>query len=561
MDYRYGEICFNIYTSDKILENIFQYFDLKQQLELVKVTKRFEYVLKKKVWPKTYNNINLYKNPYITAIRINPVYTSNEREFEANDPMGIREILNGVQCQEFVNINAKNINKLKLISEFYIPVQNLNTIFTRIQNFQNLKELTYYRLILNNVYLELIVKSCKILNKLHLLKCFNNRLESLIPGQDFSVDIFKNLRHLEELIVESEGPNEMVIKSLDLQKMFMNLNLKTLIFKNFIIYENSQGIKAINNSIEVLDVGLISLRFWPKFVLYLKHFENLLELSIKVIDCNIVFDDEIIKILSEKCCKLEKLSLGNYDLKVKDFILLKNLKYLILNSCGGLTFANLQQILGGLKLKSFALIKTRIYGVTSHIYISPTLEELSIDSILFKEISNIFQNSLNRFENLHTLLWFSGDITDNWILDKCPKLSKLHIPNPYSIFQIKTLKELTFTSCSGLSWAFILSLITNWSLEKLCFRTHDLMQDKLIPQNGSSMKTTLLMITMPYNIFQSAQAFWQDLKYSNKKLEYVIEGKYEDILRGEFLKQMVYNDTFCKNVKFLKIRGFKIGKL
>lgn len=561
-------LCSNILNSDYILENILKYLDLKEHMKLLSINKRFGYILKTFLWPKFYNNIILYKTPYVNIISTN---RDNDiklelKESELREMQKTKVALNHNNCTVFLIKNAKNVIKLEVHSEYYFHQQEVGVSFRNIQVFKNLKELIYYRLILNDEQMLLLSKNCKRLRKLHLIECYNEYLKPLVPGEHLNLENIYTIKHLEELKLQSELSAESVMKSYHLQEIFVNMKLKILILENFAINDNDADTKeTINPSLEILNMGLISKSFWPSFMHYLNHFENLKELFINVSDCNTTLNVQIIDILASKCKQLEKLSLKSCDLYLEDFGVLKNLKYLALDSCGGLTFANFQQIMGALSLKTFIMINTRIYGVINHIYVSPSLEEITINTIRFTQISDAFQKSLNNFENLHTLRWINGDINDDWIIEKCPKLKYLHIPNPYLlrriVFTMKSLKELTFTSCMGLSWCFILILIRNLKLERLYMQTYEYIDDdREMPTDAYGVKTTLKLIIIPYYIFKSAQAFWLDLLQLNDQLHYTIYGKHEELMEGEFLEDLIYSEKFCKRVKRIEICGFKVGK-
>lgn len=561
-------LCSNILNSDYILENILKYLDLKEHMKLLSINKRFGYILKTFLWPKFYNNIILYKTPYVNIISTN---RDNDiklelKESELREMQKTKVALNHNNCTVFLIKNAKNVIKLEVHSEYYFHQQEVGVSFRNIQVFKNLKELIYYRLILNDEQMLLLSKNCKRLRKLHLIECYNEYLKPLVPGEHLNLENIYTIKHLEELKLQSELSAESVMKSYHLQEIFVNMKLKILILENFAINDNDADTKeTINPSLEILNMGLISKSFWTSFMHYLNHFENLKELFINVSDCNTTLNVQIIDILASKCKKLEKLSLKSCDLYLEDFGVLKNLKYLALDSCGGLTFANFQQIMGALSLKTFIMINTRIYGVINHIYVSPSLEEITINTIRFTQISDAFQKSLNNFENLHTLRWINGDINDDWIIEKCPKLKYLHIPNPYLlrriVFTMKSLKELTFTSCMGLSWCFILILIRNLKLERLYMQTYEYIDDdREMPTDAYGVKTSLKLIIIPYYIFKSAQAFWLDLLQLNDQLHYTIYGKHEELMEGEFLEDLIYSEKFCRRVKRIEICGFKVGK-
>ncbi|KAM7356965.1 uncharacterized protein ACRADG_002518 isoform 1-T1 [Cochliomyia hominivorax] len=569
VDTEMERICGNILNSDYIMENILKHLELNDQLELMKISKRFEYILATFLWPKMYKNLTIYKTPYVNIVS-NHQYQIKDRDGEETEMDMIQKTkvaLKHEHSNTFLMLNCKNVRKLNVRSEYYFHQQEVGISFQNIHKFQNITELTYYRLILNDEQMHLLAQNCRRLKKLHLLECYNEYYKPLVPGEHLNLRNIYDIKHLEELKLQSVKSVDAIIKSYHLQKIFINLKLRKFILENFTINDNdADTVNIINRNLEVLNMGIISNRFWPCFMHYLNYFEKLKELFIEVSDCNTTLNVQIVDILASKCQHLEKLSLKSCDLYVENFSVLKNLKYLYLNSCGGLTFANFQQILGALTLKKFILINTRIYGVINHIYVSPSLEEITIDTIRFSEISDAFQKSLNNFENLHTLNWLNGDINHDWIIDKCPKLKYLHIPNPYLlrriVFTVKSLKHLTFTSCIGLSWCFILILIRNLTLERLFIQTSEIIDnDKEIPLDAYQIRTTLKSIIIPYDIFKTAQSFWLDLFKLNDHLHYTIYGRHEELLEGEFLEDLLNVGNLKERLKKLEICGFKVDCL
>ena len=561
MNPRTVRACKNVYKSDYLMANIFKLLDLDEQIKILEVSKRCEYILKSFVWSETCAELTLHKTPYV-----NIVIQNAKRETDLNEVRQSKVPLNHKKCVEFLYLNAKNIRKLIVHSEYYYYQQEVGVSFKNVQIFRNLTSLTYYRLILSDEQLQLVAKYCKKLQSLYILECFNEYLTTLIPGEHLNLDIVYDMDNLKDLEIHGDREKKSILKSYNLQKVFQNLNLQRFVLRHFTIEDyETETLEKLNNTIEILDMGIIADSFWLGLRQYLKHFGQLKELFITVNDYNTTFDVQIVDVLERNCPQLERLSLENCDLNVSDFRDLRNLQHLSLKSCGGLTFANFQQILGALKLKSFTLINTRILGTINHIYVAPSLEIMTIDTILFTQISDILQRSLNNFENLHTLRWMNGDINDNWIIDKCPQLRYLHIPNPYLlrrvVFTMKSLKELSFSSCVNLSWRFIIILIRNLSLERLTLRTSEVINnDKDIPLNACGIRTTLQLITIPWAIFKMAQEFWLDLMCLNEQLNLLIYGKHEEVLECIFLNELICHDSFISRIKTIKICGLKLGK-
>lgn len=543
----------HIFNNKKIVLYILKNLNLKDQLKMAKISKRFEYILIYILWPQTQSTIIMHKIPDAM------IFSENVK-----DQVKAKKIaLNDQESREFLLLNKDNIESLNFASKYEYYVKNKSILFENIQIFQNLIQLRYKNIIVKEKQLKILAKECKKLVKLELIECYNENCDPLMPGTNFKLENLYEIIQLEDLIIETVKNKYLKIKSYYVQEILTNLNLKKLILKNFYIEESELDlVKTVNKSLEILDIGIIGEKFWLKFLYILKHLSNIKELYIKVNDCNLCINDYVLDIML-KFTQLEKLSLENCDLYIKDFSVLKNLKHLELLSCGALTFDNFQQLLAGLTLKTFTLKKTRILGKLYYFHNSCSLELLTIDSIHFSEISNAFSMSLNAYENLHTINWLNGIIKDNWIIEKCPILRSLTIPSLYLqrslVFSKKSLKELTFASCSCLNWDFIFILLKHLSLESLYFQSHDIISDEDIRCN-CGLKTTLQIITLPCNIFRMAQSFWLELLFCNETLNITLYGKDEDILDQAFLYNLLNNIRFCQRIKKLQICGFELGK-
>lgn len=376
---------------------------------------------------------------------------------------------------------------------------------------------------------------------------------------------------LQKLRLESAN-GESVIKLKYIQHLLSNLkNLRVIDFKNLSITceENEKTEKAFMTdnfwNLEILNLGIITIDFWSTFTGFLKGCPFLRELTLCAKDKDFIVNINIIDILSRYCQQLHILNLENCDLEVDDFMPLKSLKELSLISCHGFLFENLQQVLGGLKLNTFKLINTPILDINNSIYISPSLKHITIDSTNYQEISEIFQNSLNNLTELESVNWSKGDINHNWIADKCPKLKKLSITNPYHlpriIFSFKSLQELILTSSQGLSWNLLKTLICKLSLKRLELNIDNIIVDKRISQDCEKFHTTLEYLKIPFELFKEHVRYWLNVLDVNEKFGMVIYGKSEEILNVRLLCLLLAEDCVQMRLKRIKICGYNLGML
>ncbi|XP_075160875.1 uncharacterized protein LOC142233746 [Haematobia irritans] len=559
-----------------VLKKIFQYLSLQQQLEMLDVCESFRYVIVDLIWIAKYRTLHMYHTLYKTLIVDSAKSVANEKvnEMAIHDFIGLNKIkeaksvLKVQQYKRFLRANCHNVRYLKVYSEYYDFKGFQGVTMNNIEIFHRLRYLSLYKLVVTNDQMKLLSQHCGQLQKIELNECFCSELTALIPGDNLEIENLARMPCLVSLIIQCDHTlttpgNEM--ESSSLLRLLNDLRLTSLQLRNITIVDNrwpdnetTKALEVDSSSMETLDIGWISDEFWPIFKNLLKKFFMLRDLSIRVTNCYKTIDVPIVETLSTTCTHLERLFIDNCDLQVGDFSVFKSLRDLSLSNCGGFTFANLQEVLGGLHLKRFTLINTRVLGDIHHIYVSPSLESITVDTILYSTISQAFQKSLNKFENLYTLNWVNGDINDNWIIDKCPNLQVLYIPNVYLlrrvVFTMKSLQHLTFTSCKGLSWHFIWILIKNLSLKSLNLQTHDLIHDhKEIPNNT---KTTLRSIIIPFGIFKEVQTFWLDLMYLNRHLKIVFYGSHEDLLHTNFIRNLLKHQHFPQRLRYIKICGF-----
>ncbi|XP_073837089.1 uncharacterized protein isoform X1 [Musca autumnalis] len=564
-----------------ILKNISEYLSVKDQLTLLDVCESFRYVIVELIWKVKFRHLHIYETPYVSIVVERAHITAYDALAGQNkdDAMGLRRIskekidLKTPQCKKFFLANSRNVQFLKICSEYCDFVARFSTLDVfQAHICENLLHLCYHKMVVSNIHLALLGKHCRKLKRIEFLECVCADLKPLLPGDNLYIEGLAQIIHLEALVIQTEIANEggnYEMESQFLLELLKTLNLKCLQLENLKIIgeagKKKNWCKVLHlDDLKILDIGCISEQFWPTFKKILQRATNLEELLIKVANCNTVIDLEMMEILKGSSLNLKRLAIENCDLQIKNFCVLEKLEEISLSNCGGFTFENLQEIMGGLpQLRRFNLINTWVLGEINHIYVSPSLQYITIDTIRFPIVSEAFQKSLNKFENLHQLRWLNGDINDNWIIEKCPNLKVLHIPNAYLLrrvaFTAKLLQEFTFTSCEGLSWRVIWILIKNLKLRRLSLLTHDLINDPSgFPESGKNTKTTLRLITIPYGIFMGDQEFWLDLMDYNQHLKIIVYGSHVDLMQVKFIHNLLTHNHMPKRLKNIRICGFSI---
>ncbi|XP_073837825.1 uncharacterized protein [Musca autumnalis] len=564
------DILQNILKNGTLLEKIFDYLCLEDQINCIAVCKSFRSVITRGVWRKKYKELNIYKTPYLSIItnscRDLPVETDeNGRKME--DILEEKTALSYEKCNVFLQQAASSICKLRVYSEYFIFRKSMGVSFRRIQLFANLRHLHYHQMVVTDEHLALVAKHCPKLRKLELIECHCIQWYCIIPGFNLDIGVLAKMSQLKELILQCEPTSPLSDVEYEVVVHILSkLKLKTFILRNImVVYSDGDTIQLDNaNLLDVLNMGHISEDSWPNFKHNLKDFHNLQCLCINVLDCNTLVSTADFELLAINCRNLLRLSLENCDLSVENFAILKTLQQLELRFCGGLTALNLRQILSNMSLKSFTLIHTRVLGTIDDSFsISTTLEVVTINSLHLSTISEAFQKTLNNMPQLHTIKWLNGDVDSNWIICKCPNLKVLHIPNPRLIssnfLKLKSLRELYFTSLKGFSWRFLIILIKNLSLWHLNLQTSETIDDgKQKPQDATDIQTTLQRTFIPFEIYISAQHFWMDLLNRNPELKLIFYGEHEDLLNMNFLDALLEFPYMQNDSKHVKICGFPV---
>ncbi|XP_073837617.1 uncharacterized protein [Musca autumnalis] len=567
------DACEELLQNSVIVEHIFQYLTLEEQIQCTEISKKLCDVITNSMWKKSYRHLSIHKTPFVCIINNSPrpgradddVEETNEERLEKL--LQIKSPLPYDKSKGFLAKVATYVEHLNLYSEYLTFRKNLGVAFSNVEIYTNLRSLSFNNLVVTDEQLELLAVRCVNLCKLEFIECQCDELESLVPGYNLDIKILAKMYQLRELVILCDLMTPSGQPELEgdvLHEMINNLNLSCLILRNIKIVNKCGGLVPLNNGCRVrtLNVGNISHEYWPDFKHQLKRYRNLVDLRINILDNNILLSSVVFQILSFSCEKLEKLCLEYCHLHVDDFSTIRTLQHLHLFSCNGFTAANLQQVLGGLHLKSLKLIETRIVGVIEDLSVnSSALETITIDAFHIGNIEEVFRDSIHNMENVSSIKWLSDDIKDDWILTKCPNLKRLHIVNPYTmrrfILKLDALQHLTFTSFKGMTWPFFLILLKNLPLKSLNICTNesiDYCKTEAIPY----VLTKLRRILLPFHIFKEHYSFWLDLLTFNDHLRAVVYGKEEEIMNKQLLKDLLECSPIKDVLRYIKICGMQI---
>lgn len=354
-----------------VLEYIFQFLDIGNQLKLANVSEHLQYVFKTFIWKENYKKITIRK--YGEAVSL-----TNNLE-KSNIDLNLNEF------EYFLNIYGHDILELN---------ENHGCAFIT-HKLENLTAINYNHLMITTEHLELLAKNCLKLEKLSIYGCCNKNRDILQIGKDVKVETLLKMKMLKQFTLVCRYEFEQGIFQ-DLLTKLKHFNLKDVIVteqEKEDVFEISDYSMEDKSSIEDLDIfasfnSSISPRYFYSFI---KSFENLINLKLSIID---VVTSDMILAISKVCTKLKYLLFKNTAFKnISQFSILSSLEDLLFFSCDGLTYDNLRDILSEMKLTRFTSINTKYVGIFHYYFISPTIKSLHIDA--FKSFKIISDSEIN----------------------------------------------------------------------------------------------------------------------------------------------------------------------
>ncbi|XP_065368449.1 uncharacterized protein LOC135960949 isoform X2 [Calliphora vicina] len=312
----------NAFTNTDIWENIFQYFNLREQIHLTHVCGLFRHIITS-TWKIKCKQLKLY------PIDANAVLVTNhvdniERYNAYSDPMyklGYNDckiadvankssiLLNCDEVRELLDMNFSNVNKLQILEE-KSEAENESTIFSfLIQNqFTELKTLNLfgiYRLSVEN--LKSIKMSCPQLNTLILSHC--NREHGVLQDHN-GISTIASMKMLKTLIVREKHIKYELNHIIDV--IIKLQHVAQLVFKINIVGNNSDIISeksALNrheNMCELISVNLdvankMSIPVITKSIL--RNFENLGVLAMSSSNSPLSINRNVLEDLTKSYCK------------------------------------------------------------------------------------------------------------------------------------------------------------------------------------------------------------------------------------------------------------------
>ncbi|XP_075151368.1 uncharacterized protein LOC142225482 [Haematobia irritans] len=554
-----------------IAQQVVEYLDYKDQLNVARVCTIFEDVVRNFVWKTKYREVELIITDEMLAIsnftreNFDDILNS---EYELGEN---RMYLEHTGLVEFLELNASNIEHFYIFGAgtFKYPV-----VFP--YHFPNVKSIMYYNMCLSDRALQILGKKCPKLEKLILRCCTNVNGENLILGKDIDLATFQNMPNLKSLsLTKSYSPRRIGPRSVtydNVQAILSTLSLKELHLDETIFHPETPAIpnkkKIISvkkpeppNTYEELEIGEFRstddiVAFYKKF---LGKYINLRKLSINAYRDHFITKEEhfvpkqFFTIINKSCNKLDSLTIT--QCKISNFVPMKTLTELKLFKCNGMSWTNLKQILEDMPLVSFSTENTFYSGTATPIYVSSTLRRLQID--LPERCFNEYFPE--QFKQVTHLEWccFKHPIMED-IPKNFPNLQELNIRRmqPVEIFfKLKSLKKITILFHAN--FGEVLVLLGHPTLQEITFS--EFMTSKEVKvEDPKAVPTNVNFMSIMRTTFLNYFDFWLDMLSINPYLILAVEINIKFCLENDVFSKLVGSTKLPQRLKYIKVHGFKI---
>lgn len=521
-----------------VMQTIFQYLNFEEQLKLAQVSAQLKSFFTTFIWKVDYTKVSIIKHPPNYHIK--------------NDTGLNRLKLNPGEFAEFLKLYAPDIKELNEKCDPWLD----------IRKFPNLISLSYGNMTVTKAQFQSVAKHCKRLQKLNVNTCTNKDKDMLELGRDLEIHVILEMKHLKYLYMAS--CIQLPLK----YRRFLDLITKTKIkhLNLFYYIESDERINVFNKAsakhLEELKVSTTFCEKWygKNFPYYISLFENLRILKLNKGDD---FDNSTIEVLAKTCQKLKELHIYFAEfVKVQNFNLLKSLEVLYLETCDGLSYTNLKEILTEMNLLKFGCVQTKFEGEFLDFPISQKIQSLDIHKLeTFK-----FKGAIENNENLKSLIWYDYfyEPTKEPFTITCPHLEHLTVNSGFIPLEIvlslnSLISFAIIHSSKDLCWSYITTLLRDhkslkeFSFESLLFTQ---LTADLAPHEAFACKENLETINISPEVFEVAVDFWLDLLDKNRGLKLNCSG----LFGNDFVRNIIMSPKFPTAFRVIYIHGFKVGK-
>lgn len=519
---------------------IYKLLNFSDQLRLARANRELKAIFEQFIWKENYAKLAI---------------TDDDGEYVVTGGPGTSPlILEHEDFQEFLDYYADNIEDLTV---YELKAMDIDDI---VREFRNLSKLKYVSVQLPMTHITALSKRCRKLHNLQLQQCTMGNYGCLDVGKTLSIKTLAKLKNLRHLSVQQCGGSSMtytvfhqVIRRLKLESFKVDCCIRPDDIKSKKQRQKSVQLKKLD-----IDAATFNAGIWPgkTFSWYLSNFENLLCLTVQIID-NPVTED-ILDTIAKTCKNLKEFNILStcFDI-VNGFPMPPQVSELSLRNCTNLRYNNLKHLLTAVKCSKFSSTYTRYDGQMEEFDIAPSLQSLCVDRV---------QTKMFKSCHLKELVWHTDQNDQNVdSLISNRNLEILHIQsgliNLDSLLQLKSLYRLSFSeSMSCVNWSYIIGLLRHPSLRELSIygeTYRSLLCERSEAPNQIDVLTGITTLKISFVTFRKALTFWLDLFEKNPKLKLIVNNfkNFE-----EFLIKFLDDDLFPRNLRTIEIWGFSMSK-
>ncbi|KAM7364501.1 uncharacterized protein ACRADG_000977 [Cochliomyia hominivorax] len=535
----------------EILYKILKYLNLKDLLNAAKACKAFRRIIIEYILKTDYKEVEICEidNFYIIGNKVEKAKLLQCNDIETDiSELENKIILNGNDVEEFLNLQANNIQLLKLR---YDGKERKNTFLTKFK-FHNLKELHCSDIRWTIEILENVQQNCVKIRKISLSNCLDenilySRLSTLPSLKSLSISSKKQLyvNFIENLI------KQMKLETCTIDSKIVNKYTE----------KSNLTIESVKlESYKELNIGEIDCEVAFR-IIHSTILTNLPQLTkLKLTSTNsFLLTSDFFKTLNKFCNNLRFLCLERFN--IKEFTPLLSLEKLELRYCNGLTWQDLKTLLNTMSLQTFISYATRYPGTFENFEIALSLRHLSLQYNIVNNFKNLFSMNEERLKNIYSLNWSVDHAKQLWINPKnCPNLEMLMVKPRNLLFEnlhdFKFLKILILNLDSGdFKTDDIIKVLKHPTIIHFQMKVNNYNCILNTTTDRKNFETNIRLISLNYHTtLISHLEFWFSLLKKNVKFILKVYG----IMESLDLETVLSNQYFPTHFKSINICGFTI---
>lgn len=546
-----------IFKNHDVLESIFKYLNLREQLKISQICETFNFVITHLIWRSKLKDLKITE-PFSGSliVKCRKTHSTTSMNYE--------------MFEEFLELLRTHLEHIELqFIEFDKEITILNCV--------NLTKIHFNECKIRNKIIQQLAKNCLKLKCLKINLCKNQERKSLVMGKDIDVRIFQEFKELSEFIYITHGNTKMDYQILC--EFYKIPKLKILCIKSGLILAADCKLKEeygkFENCLETLTIEYFEEPLtWFKFTSLenMKQLKNLTKLCLNLNPCsNLAIGDVFINTLANNCVLLQDLTLERCKLFITNkFPAFTKLSSLNLYWCWGLSGNNLTDIFQECNLKDFVINNTFFCkNFNEQTYSSSTLERLTLNLSRESDITLAFTNYFNSFNNVQKFVCslngprnFTDKLYSLENISKIfPNLEELLLKDYYiSIGELKRLeylKILQLDFCSSISCSYIQEILKLPNICQLFLNSNCFLNDNFDFNENSDLQTNMELLVIPLCLLNLNVEFWMKYLQRNKKLKLTA---FNWTLNDNCLTKLLKYKYFSSHLKYINICGYYFGK-